>query len=70
MDRDRKKDMKKKITVLTLGAVLFALCSSAEAQQSKESKIGWLGLGPASSVAGTRSSAKLSVSSVTLRART
>jgi putative ABC transport system substrate-binding protein len=35
--------MKKKITVLTLGAVLFAVCFSVEAQpQSKVVKIGWL----------------------------
>jgi len=33
VDRDKEKDMKKKITVLTLCAMLFALCSSAEAQQ-------------------------------------
>jgi ABC-type uncharacterized transport system substrate-binding protein len=36
--------MKRKITVLTLSAMLFALCSSAEAQQTaKVPKIGWLG---------------------------
>jgi putative ABC transport system substrate-binding protein len=33
--------MKKKITILTLGAVLFALSSSAEAQEGK--KIHWIG---------------------------
>ncbi len=33
MHRDRKKDMKKKIRVLTLCTMLFALCSFAEAQQ-------------------------------------
>ena len=33
---DRKKDMKRKITVLTLCASLFALCPSAEAQQPKK----------------------------------
>ena len=44
MDRDRKKDMKKKITVLTLCAMLFAPCLFAEAQQpAKVPKIGWLG---------------------------
>jgi putative tryptophan/tyrosine transport system substrate-binding protein len=32
----KKKHMKKKITVLTLSAMLFALCSSAEAQQPKK----------------------------------
>jgi putative ABC transport system substrate-binding protein len=40
----RKKDMKKKTTVLTLCAVLFALCSSAQAQQAgKIFRIGYLG---------------------------
>src|SRR6266508_4235031 len=35
--------MKGKITILTLSAVLFALCSSAQAQQPvKVIKIGWL----------------------------
>jgi putative tryptophan/tyrosine transport system substrate-binding protein len=44
--------MKKKITVLTLSALLFALCVSAEAQQSaKVAKIGWLGFVSASSQA-------------------
>jgi putative tryptophan/tyrosine transport system substrate-binding protein len=51
VDRDRKH-MKKKITGLALCAMLFALSVSAEAQQqSKVSKIGWLGIGSASSVA-------------------
>ena len=41
--RDREKHMKKKITVLTLCAMLFALCSSAEAQQPKKvPRIGYL----------------------------
>jgi hypothetical protein len=40
--------MKKKITVLTLYALLYALCSSAEAQQStKVSRIGFLDAGNA-----------------------
>jgi putative ABC transport system substrate-binding protein len=40
--------MKKKITALTLNAMLIALCLSAEAQQqSKIPKIGWLGARPA-----------------------
>src|SRR5262249_32471691 len=40
-----KHRMKKKITVLTLGAMLFALCVSAEAQQAKKvSRIGYLSL--------------------------
>jgi putative ABC transport system substrate-binding protein len=43
VDGDRKKDMKKKITVLTLCALLFALCSFAEAQQTgKVPRIGFL----------------------------
>ena len=40
---DREKDMKKKITVLTLCAMLFALCVSADAQQTgKIFRIGFL----------------------------
>src|SRR4029453_6005893 len=36
--------MKRKITVLTLCAMLLALCASAEAQQPKKvPRIGWLG---------------------------
>jgi ABC-type uncharacterized transport system substrate-binding protein len=41
VDQDREKNMKKKITVLTLGALLFALCLPAEAQQT--AKIPWIG---------------------------
>jgi putative tryptophan/tyrosine transport system substrate-binding protein len=36
MDRDRAKDMKKEITVLTLCAMVFALCLPTEAQQPKK----------------------------------
>ena len=44
VDRDREKDMKKKIRVLTFCAMLFALCSSAEAQQPpKVPRIGYVG---------------------------
>ena len=44
MDRDTEKDMKKKITVLTLCTVLFALCLPADAQQAKKvPRIGFLG---------------------------
>src|SRR5947208_14035624 len=44
MDRDRENHMKKKITVLTLCAILFALCLRAEAQQpTKIPRIGYLG---------------------------
>ena len=50
MDRDSEKDMKKKLTVLTLCAMLFALFSSAEAQQpTKIPRIGYLGGNSASS---------------------
>jgi len=43
VDRGKEKDMKKKITVLTLCAMLFALCSSTEAQQpTKIPRIGYL----------------------------
>ena len=43
MDQGTEKDMKKKITVLTLCAIVFALCSSVGAQQqAKIPKIGWL----------------------------
>ena len=39
----REKHMKKKITVLTLGAMLFALCFSAQAQETKKiPRIGFL----------------------------
>jgi putative tryptophan/tyrosine transport system substrate-binding protein len=45
--------MKKKITFLTLAAMLFVLCSSAEAQQSgKVSSIGFLDGSTASGMAG------------------
>jgi putative ABC transport system substrate-binding protein len=43
VDADRENHMKKKITVLTLSAMLFALCFSAGAQQSaKVPRIGYL----------------------------
>jgi putative ABC transport system substrate-binding protein len=43
VDRDTEKDMKKKITVLTLCAMLFALCLPADAQQTgKVFRIGFL----------------------------
>jgi putative tryptophan/tyrosine transport system substrate-binding protein len=43
VDGDREKDMKKKITVLTLCAMLFAPCSFADAQQTgKVPRIGFL----------------------------
>ena len=44
-----KNDMKKKITGLTLSALLFVLCSSAESQQpTKIARIGYLSAGSAS----------------------
>jgi putative ABC transport system substrate-binding protein len=43
VDRDREKDMKKKVIGLALGALLFALSVSAEAQQTgKVPRIGFL----------------------------
>jgi putative tryptophan/tyrosine transport system substrate-binding protein len=43
VDRDTEKYMKKKITLLTLCAMLFALCSFAQAQQAgKVARIGYL----------------------------
>jgi putative tryptophan/tyrosine transport system substrate-binding protein len=53
VDGDREKDMKRKITVLTLCAMLLVLCVSAEAQQqAKVPKIGLLGARPAASSTG------------------
>ena len=50
--REAKKNMKKKITVLTLCATLFALCSPAAAQQPKKvPRIGYLSpLDPATDI--------------------
>jgi len=50
VDPDREKDMKRKIIVLPLCAMLFALCSSVGAQQAKKiRRIGYLSvLSPAS----------------------
>ena len=46
------KDMKKKLTVLALGAMLFALCSVSEAQQpAKIPRIGYLQVTASSAVA-------------------
>jgi putative ABC transport system substrate-binding protein len=43
VDRGRRKDMKKKITVVTLCALLLALCFPAQAQQQKKiPRIGYL----------------------------
>ena len=43
MDQGKEKHMKKKITVLTLCAMLFVLCVTARAQQPKKiSRIGYL----------------------------
>jgi putative ABC transport system substrate-binding protein len=47
-----EKDMKRKITILTLSAMLFALCSSADAQQTgKVFRIGYLDNSTASGIA-------------------
>ena len=44
MNRRTEKDMKKKITVLTLCAMLFFLCVAAEAQPPRKlARIGFLG---------------------------
>jgi ABC-type uncharacterized transport system substrate-binding protein len=55
VNQDREKDMKKKITVFSLGALLFALCGSAAAQQiGKIPRIGYLsGNSPSSESART-----------------
>jgi putative tryptophan/tyrosine transport system substrate-binding protein len=43
VDKRRGKDMKRKITIVALSALLFALCFSAEAQQTgKVARIGFL----------------------------
>jgi len=52
VDRDIEKAMKKKITVLTLCAMLFALCGSVDAQQTgKIFRIGFLDGSTASGIA-------------------
>ena len=44
MDRRQEKDMKRKVSVLTLCAMIFALCVAAQAQQPKKiSRIGYIG---------------------------
>jgi hypothetical protein len=43
-----EKNMKKKITILTLCAMLFALCLNAQAQPTKIPRIGYLDGGTAS----------------------
>jgi putative ABC transport system substrate-binding protein len=49
VDQTGENDMKKQITVLALSAMLFALCSSADAQQTgKVARIGFLDGGNAS----------------------
>jgi putative tryptophan/tyrosine transport system substrate-binding protein len=52
-EEENEKLMKRKITVLALSAVLFALCSSADAQQTgKVARIGFLDNSTASGMAG------------------
>jgi len=52
LDSDKEKDMKQKIPVFTLCALLFALCFPAEAQQTgKIFRIGFLDNSTASSIA-------------------
>jgi hypothetical protein len=51
-DRDREKSMKIRIIGVTLGALLFALCDSASAQQSKKvPRIGYIISAPLSASA-------------------
>jgi putative ABC transport system substrate-binding protein len=51
-DRGKEKDMKQKITVFTLCVLLFALCSSADAQQTgKVARVGFLDSSNASGMA-------------------
>jgi ABC-type uncharacterized transport system substrate-binding protein len=51
VDADRRKDMTRKISGLALGALLLAFSLPVDAQQQgKIPKIGWLGIGSASSV--------------------
>jgi hypothetical protein len=53
VDRDREKGMKKKVTVLSLCAVLFATCWPIQAQQpGKVFRIGFLDSSNASGMAG------------------
>jgi putative ABC transport system substrate-binding protein len=52
MKNKQKKFMKRKITVLTLCALLFALCIPAEAQEEKVRRVGVLIAGEPSAVAG------------------
>jgi hypothetical protein len=59
----------KVIVVLLVGLALVTL-DLAYAQQAKVSKIGWLGIGSASSVSRYEESGASSVNSATLRART
>jgi putative ABC transport system substrate-binding protein len=50
VERDKGKDVMRKITGLALGAMLFALCNSADAQQPKKiHRMGYLSSGDAAS---------------------
>jgi putative ABC transport system substrate-binding protein len=52
VNRAKEKDMTRKITVITLCAMLFALCTSAEAQQPKKvPRIGVLIISPSANAA-------------------
>jgi putative ABC transport system substrate-binding protein len=51
VDSDREFAVKKKITVLTIYAMLFTLCGSVDAQQTKKvARIGWLTTGLPSAI--------------------
>ena len=60
----------KTIVVLLVGLALATLDLAYAQQQAKVSKIGWLGIGSASSVSRYEESGASSVNSATLRART
>ena len=50
LNLDRQKDMKKKTTIVSLCALLFALCGSVSAQQPKKvHRIGYLSTGDSAS---------------------
>jgi len=62
MDRGTEKEMKTKLTILTLCALLFALCAFAEAQQPKKvPRIGYLSSGDSASESARSESIRLAL---------
>src|SRR4030095_12924316 len=60
--RGQEKQIKKKTTVLTLCAILFALCAFAEAQQPKKvPRIGYLSSGDPASESGRAEAIRLAL---------